>query len=107
MSRVSFDDTRDSQTVEYNSNRVMQCQFCGAAAPQKALVEFGARCAKCYEAYCRAPQLRPKHTGDKDKGPLSWAHALKLREEEGESMSQAQRDSWRAALGPERAEVTE
>ena len=36
-----------------------------------------------------------------------WAHALKQREEDGERLTKAQRDMWRAALGPERAEVTE
>ena len=32
-----------------------------------------------------------------------WAHALKSREEAGECLTLAQRESWRAALGPERA----
>lgn len=34
----------------------MPCMVCGAITPHKTLSTLGARCARCFKAYCEAPQ---------------------------------------------------
>lgn len=75
------------------------CGFCGEMTKHETLRMFGARCGRCYQAFCSyipsGPDVGDKRTGD-DK---SWAKALQRREEGGERLSSVQRAMWREALG--------
>jgi hypothetical protein len=77
------------------------CGFCGKLTPGPQLAAYGARCARCYAAYCESPPQAPDWMADKrTDGPKAWAQVLKAREQRGERLSPAQRDMWRWSLGP-------
>lgn len=99
----------------------LPCLRCGALTPSGILATFGARCSRCYGLYCRmgesASDAPPLTHDDKQAilermrlvaqsmtigaqdDPKAWAKALRGREKRGESLTPAQRDMWRAALG--------
>lgn len=47
----------------------------------------------------QAPRLQRPLLGGGNKDPLAWAHALRRREQLCESLTKAQREAWRKALG--------
>jgi hypothetical protein len=75
------------------------CQRCYTLTDRKQLAQYGARCFRCYEAFCREPQPR-RDVGDKRVDPRNWAHALKRHEDAREPLSPCQRAMWRYAFGP-------
>lgn len=76
----------------------LPCLWCNAPTAGTTLAAYGARCLRCYEAYCREQQPSPPFAADKRKdGNKAWAHALRAREKSGERLSFAQREMWRAA----------
>lgn len=96
----SFKEVRQELAVHGSDTlREMPCRWCGKLASIGSLNTYGARCFKCYEAYC---QVQPDYTdtGNKNDSPKAWAHALKRREENGERLSSVQKAMWRAALDP-------
>jgi hypothetical protein len=79
---------------------LLPCLWCKTPTQRATLAHYGARCWRCYEAYCGEVQPRPDFMGDRRvDGPLAWARALKAREEAGERLSLVQQTMWRDALG--------
>lgn len=77
----------------------LACRWCNAMTPVAALASYGARCFRCYEAYCNSAPEVPHWAANKNTdGPKGWARALKKREMLGERLSPAQKAMWRAAL---------
>lgn len=78
---------------------LLPCHRCQTLTQRATLAQYGARCYRCYEAYCQEPQPSPRFMGDKKLGDKDWAVALKAREESGERLTLAQKIMWREALG--------
>lgn len=98
--RKHFDAEDDSTAlvVPEQAMRMMPCLWCRDATPVSVLNHLGARCSRCYAAYCRAPQPAPHVADKRTQGPLAWAHLLRRREETGERLTPPQRSAWRKAL---------
>lgn len=97
---MSYRDEKGGYTAEAVVGSPMPCSFCGEVTKHEALRMFGARCVRCYRAYCESASKPAPDVGDKRKGnPKEWAYALKAREESGERLSSVQRSMWRSALG--------
>jgi hypothetical protein len=81
----------------------LPCRFCGTSTLRPILVQYGARCYRCYVAYCEEPPTRRGLiAGDKRQGAKAWAWALKASEErDPASVTAKQRVEWRAALASE------
>jgi hypothetical protein len=79
---------------------MLPCGWCQTMTDRAALSTYGARCFRCYQAYCREPQpggsLPSK--AEKDANPRAWAYALKAREEAGEPLTIVQMQAWREAI---------
>lgn len=130
MKRTAFDERQDRQIADDYLANHLACRFCGAQAPRDDLATFGARCRTCYAEYTaeRNPSWWPNRplqpheraavirrareavgrigaAGARD--PKQWARDLRAREEAGERLTIAQRDSWRYALRSETAAVDE
>lgn len=77
----------------------LPCSFCRIETKRETLAAYGARCFRCYGAYCEAAPKAPEWMADKRvDGPKAWAHSLKLREESGERLLPTQKAMWRSAL---------
>lgn len=103
MKRQSFDESRDSNSnvVPFATDpgdMLLPCRWCSAPTRRAVLADLGARCIRCYQAYCQAPQPGVKDVGDKRHGTRSWADALRKREQSGERLTDPQRKAWREAL---------
>lgn len=121
MKRTAFDERQDRQIADDYLANHMACSFCRSMTPNSDLAIFGARCQACYAEYTAARNpswwpnrpLKPHEraavirrareavsrigaAGARD--PRQWARDLKAREESGERLTIAQRDSWRYAL---------
>lgn len=106
MSRAKFNENLPAVAADAaprDQYGPLPCSFCGDLTSRSVLAHLGARCSRCYEAYCRAPQ-RKVNVGDKRQSPRAWAHALKRREEAGERLTPPQRAMWRAAIGRQDAQ---
>lgn len=76
----------------------MICMVCKNPTSASVLSTLGRRCSRCYEVYCKAPppaKTYPEHLPD---GMLAWAHRLKWRHEQGESLSAIQIEKYKKAL---------
>lgn len=103
---------RDQFVADEANANWLGCTECGAGADRETLSSFGARCLKCYGAYCREHQppgpppslaerarlFRRMHEPMPDKDPKAWAKALRDREQLGEFVSPVQAHAWRTAL---------
>lgn len=96
---MSYDTAAPSQGAEHDP--LMPCRWCTTPTLRSTLNTFGARCAPCYRAFCRAEQPCPPQPGigAKDLDPKAWAKTLKHRQHLGERLTNAQRQMWRDALG--------
>lgn len=90
-----------------------QCAFCGGTAERQTLSMLGARCGPCFQQYVtQGKRYGPMPTaeerravGQKLRAILAgrswgkqWAYDLRDREERGEQLTPAQRETWRIAL---------
>jgi hypothetical protein len=118
--RTAFDDRRDQRVADDFHKDHLPCRWCQASTPVADLAEYGARCRRCYDAYCAEANPRnrrnvgPLTLAEKravisaianvgkgvPRGPKDWAHRLRERELAGEQLSILQRKCWREALGP-------
>lgn len=121
MTRTTDHDRRRDQRIADDFLATHQdCRFCGHATPRDDLATYGARCRSCYDAYLaeRNPAWWPnrplqphereavirrarnavKRIGGQARDPRQWARDLQAREEAGEPLTNAQRESWRYAL---------
>lgn len=87
---------------EPTTERVMACSCCGAPTAYGVLAMYGARCSRCYEAFCATlPAVVKVPDSAVPAGApagLQWAHRLRWRHECGEPLSGAQVTAFRAAL---------
>jgi len=79
------------------------CTFCGAMTEHKTLVMLGARCMRCYTAYCNEkrdwPNVTANLTAPGDR--LAWVRRLEYRRDVlGERLNSSQVDAMQRALGP-------
>jgi hypothetical protein len=89
-----------SQTAEPENAALLPCGWCSTPTDRNTLSTFGARCARCYQAYCREPQppgLLPSKAA-KDADPKAWARLLQAAERDGTALTAVQQSSWREAL---------
>jgi uncharacterized membrane protein len=124
MKRNAFDDQNDRRVADDFLDGHLPCRWCQATTPKADLATYGARCRRCYEAYCAEANPRnrvavgPMTLAEKQavirsianigkggvRGPKDWAHRLCSREQAGERLSPAQRKAWREALNrPEKS----
>lgn len=79
---------------------MLVCGWCHAPTDHSTLSTYGARCFRCYQAYCREPMppgMLPSKAA-KDANPRAWAHTLKAHEEGGAQLTLAQSQAWREAI---------
>jgi hypothetical protein len=78
------------KTVDVEDGRAPDkpCSFCGRMTPHTTLVDLGARCVPCYQAYREEDRGFPK--APHVPGPLGWVHRLKWRKDHGEALSRLQ-----------------
>jgi hypothetical protein len=50
--RALFDETRDAAPAQTVNSGMLPCLWCQQATKKETLVAYGARCFRCYEAYC-------------------------------------------------------
>ena len=95
--RQNFDENRNVHEYQTQPKQGL-CTFCGRLTLQETLIEFGARCGPCYDAYRRdvkpAPYAPKAIPGD----PHAWAKKLRYREEAGERLTTTQKEAWRKVL---------
>lgn len=79
------------------------CTFCGAPTAYDTLAMLGARCSRCYAAFCatlpavvKVPDGEAIPAGAPEG--LWWAYRLRWRHECGEPLSRVQIDAFRSAL---------
>lgn len=98
----------------YTGADTLGCLRCGGGTPRAELSNYGGMCHGCYRLYLSggrqqgSPISRQQcaealeglrgAVGGMGRGGKTWAHNLRDRELAGESLSKAQRDTWRAAL---------
>ncbi len=104
MNRKTFDPDADELPHTHGQPPLAEvrqpCRWCGESTLRTMLAQYGARCFRCFEAYCAEAQLAPVFLANPAvDGSKAWAWALKAREEhDPRSMTEAQRAMWRAAL---------
>ena len=113
MRRTAFDERRDQQIADESGAGMLPCSFCGRQTEHAVLVEYGARCGPCFNAYVtrdrpvsriltsdekRAVLHRLRVLLSVQQHPRAWAHRLRDREDAGERLTRIQRDAWRTAL---------
>lgn len=88
--RNPFDETR--KALEQQDTDLLPCRWCQKPTKRETLSNYGARCWKCYEAYCIAPiPARDKIAiSVADNHPHAWAHRLHARRQMGQRLSPAQ-----------------
>lgn len=75
------------------------CTRCNTPTQRSTLAHYGARCLRCYIAFCREPQPTPRFMGDKRTGGnRAWAYALKARQDAGERLPVASQEMLKNAL---------
>jgi hypothetical protein len=94
---MKYREIKDA-TTEASSN-YMPCLFCREPTLRETLSLYGARCFKCYEAYCREPRVF-HDVGKKSDDPRAWAYALQRRHEAGERLTPAQVNAYKAVIAP-------
>lgn len=59
MKRTGFDERRDAEIAnDYLANH-LPCSFCGEPTERETLVEYGARCGPCFNAYVTRGRPNP------------------------------------------------
>lgn len=123
--RSNIDDDDDGSPR--NDDGYRPCVDCRSPTLLATLAQYGARCAPCYDAYCRSgpsgsgEQMRALTRDDKlailqrlrqttrmmasgnVADPKAWARRIVERHNEGEAVSHASLVMAREALGPIRA----
>ncbi len=108
MKRAAFDDDiplppRGRAPVAEASKAVHLCRYCGDETPYETMATLGARCGRCYAAYCavlpRVPYVDeaaavPAGTPDS----LKWAYRLRWRHRNGDTLTRAQIESYQQVL---------
>lgn len=74
------------------------CKFCNSPTASTTLSMFGARCARCYEVYCKEPTPARKYPDSIPNNSMAWAYRLKWRHEQGEELSEIQIEKYKQAL---------
>lgn len=93
----SYKDVRKelAETMGPTDGAPAPCGFCREMTPHETLRNFGARCGRCFSAYCRAvPELPKADVKREDVGERQYA-ARRLATWEArhmERMTPAQRD---------------
>lgn len=102
--RKTFDADKDIPLPPHGHMPIetrLSCSFCGLPTLRDALVHHGARCLRCYDAYCaQMPQdIRvPAEAIPSDAGKLDWAFRLRWRHQQGDRLTLAQVDCYRTAV---------
>lgn len=104
---------RDAAVADDYLEGHAQCMFCGGTTERETLSMFGARCGPCFQQYVTQgkrygamPNTEERRAvGQRLRAILSgrtwgkqWAYELRDREERGEQLTPAQRETWRIAL---------
>lgn len=99
MRRSQFDGSKD-QAYDDGAGRetTLSCRWCHKPTLVATLMQYGARCFQCYEAYCNEVPRAISAADKRVDGPRGWAHALRARELSGERLTPAARAMWRAAI---------
>lgn len=106
---------QDQRIADEFGQAMHPCAYCGRPTEYSTMVNYGARCGACFNAWVtQGRTYRRDLTADdrraivarmrqaiQSRGGKEWAYALKDREDRGEAMSGAQRDAWRRALHTE------
>lgn len=87
----------------------LRCRLCGSDTSFETLAMLGARCGRCYLAYCSnvpaAPKVPDSAIPQSSKKGLEWAYRLRWRHQQGEDLSRLQIASYRGALGRAEGEM--
>src|SRR6478752_5166757 len=97
MKRSAFDPNAEVDSSPIKIEQRKACMCCGTSTLKTMLSQYGARCVRCYEAFCVYKQVYPP-LGDRTKDAKSWATVLRGREQRGERLKPAQKEMWRTAL---------
>jgi len=119
----TYRNTRRDAAIadDYLANH-LPCARCNSHTEREILANLGGRCHACYEAFLaeanpswyRGGKLTAEQRrncaarakaacsaiNSPDANPKAWAYRLRDREARGESLTGAQRESWRAVLPP-------
>lgn len=121
MKRSSFNDYQDKRVADEFLDGHKPCTLCQTTTPVNDLATYGARCRRCYDAYCAEANPRnrsavgPMTLAEKQalirsianvgkqgqRGPKDWAYRLREREQGGAYLTRVQRTAWREALKTE------
>lgn len=102
MSFMKSRAERGDQDANLETRR--PCRVCRVATLIPTLTQYGALCAGCFSAYCASAPTASEVRGGQLKAPIGgnmnrqWAVRLKVREQSGERLTDAQKAMWREAL---------
>ena len=91
-------------------NPTAPCMICQAPTAWDTLSMLGARCSRCFRAYCAQASPSGAFIGKaraieklraltfSTPGGTDWARRLQEREQNGEKLTRFQREAWRKAI---------
>jgi hypothetical protein len=70
----------------------LPCMVCRSPTPRETLSTYGARCVRCYRAYCAEPMHAPERFPIDKSVPHdhAWAYRLRAKKAAGIRLSPAQ-----------------
>lgn len=107
MMRRTFDDDvplppRGRAPVSEPVKAIHHCRWCGVETSYDTMAKLGARCVRCFDAYCRSapkpPHVPPEAVPPGTPEGIKWAYRLRYRHQQGERLTKAQIDSYREVL---------